>query len=147
MKIVGRDSNLYVPCVPSYLVTDDGKILLKDGRLLDRQEGDEEDWQNFPEPVTIQSGEWVAALEDGSAHVLAPGEEEKWRAETAMDLVSKVTNLKQSAPVALNLIFAASALVGLSLGELWKKLEQERKSPNESFQDIFKRFRDEGKPT
>lgn len=147
MKIIAHLRCKFFPCVPDLLIRESGELINRN-RQVSAQMTSPGDVISFSSPIELQDGQWIAFLDNGDWIPLDLAQEPKWRAETAVRLLEVIKQpLDSGAPDVLikflertNLMLAAASLVGLNFGSLINKIEEERKSPEESLDSIVRRI-------
>lgn len=147
MRITGYLRCKFFPCVPDLLLRETGELINKD-RQVSAQMTAPSDLISFGEPIELQDGDWLVFMENGDPIPLALSLEPKWRADTAVRLLEAVKKpLDSGSPDSLtkflektNLLLAAANLVGLNFQSLLNKIEEERKTPEESLESIVRRI-------
>jgi len=135
------------PHVPEFLVIRDGSLLL---RAIPEQTPDSEISLNpllangraclLPEPLEWKSGHWLVFQNLTHEWILA-NDIHNWKMQRAQEVLDAA--YRTEAPdQRIETLKAAAATAGVKLDDLLEGLEQVRSTPEERYEQLFKRFKD-----
>lgn len=140
MKIRAIGPSLVPPYVPNYVVLEDGRALLEDGRGATGGLADRNDFV-LPSTYEVPDGSWIGVCGDGTVEVFKKSDEGRWRARQAEACVSRAHEIAHVDPLsAVKMLRGAASLVGLSIPSFVQSLEA-RRVAGESLADAFDRVR------